>query len=324
MHFLLDTNILISAEPTRSGDVEARTPAVVDLLRALSEGHHRISIHPASVTEASGDKDEERRNVRLLLLGKYPQLAEPPDLSARLTSVLGHPKAGSHNAVDLLLLSAVDADAIDYLITEDDGIHRRARRCSLRDRVLTVSEALATVRALFPTVPFPPPRVSPVLAHSLREDPIFDSLRLDYRGFDEWLRKCKREQRPAWVVEVDDRYAGICIVKEEAFPSHGPSGKTLKICTFKVSESYRGFRYGELLLKAVFAYGIQNGFLKMFVEVFPKHYGLVDLFTDFGFEDVGESKSNERVLLKMLRPSVANASNLSPLEFNIKYGPHAI
>ncbi|UQA62561.1 GNAT family N-acetyltransferase [Polyangium aurulentum] len=324
MHFLLDTNVLISAEPTRPGDVEARTPAVIELLRALSEGHHRISLHPASITEASGDKDEERRNIRLLLFGKYSQLAEPPALSARLTSVIGTPKPGTHNAVDLLLLSAVDADAVDYLITEDDGIHRRARRCSLRDRVLTISEALATVRALFPTVPFPPPRVSAILAHSLREDPIFGSFRVDYEGFDEWLKKCKREQRQTWVVETDERYAGVCIVNEDAFPSQGPVGKTLKICTFKIAESYRGFRYGELLLKTVFAYAVQNRFVKIFVEVFPKHYSLLDLFADFGFEDVGESKKKERVLLKSLQPSAADVADLSPIEVNIKYGPHAI
>lgn len=182
MNFLLDTNILVSADPTSADNIEQLTPLVAELLGLLNAGRHGIWIHPASVQELAGDKDQERREMRRLLLGKYPQLPHPPGQSARLVEVLGSPAKGSHNEIDLLLLSALDAEAVDCFVTQDDGIHRRARRTNLSDRVLRVADAMAIIRALFPTIPVPPPHVVATVAHALHDDPIFDTLRADYDG----------------------------------------------------------------------------------------------------------------------------------------------
>lgn len=324
MRFLLDTNIAIPAEPTSVADIEAKTPAIVDLLRLVSQGQHTALIHPASLKEVLGDRNIPRRDARALLLGKYPQVQSPPGVSTRLTAVLGVPVAGSHNEIDLLLLSAVEANAIDYFVTQDDGIHRRARRVGLSDRVLTVADAIVAIQALFPTVPRPPPLVASVLAHQLNEaDPIFASFRQDYPRFDDWLAKSKRLQRQAWTIGGVAGYAGVCIVKEESTNEHGFAGKILKICSFKIADEFRGYRYGELLLKTVFGYLVENHYRGVFVETFAKQEGLIALFTDFGFDDVAESAKNERVLFKSMQPAKREDARLGPLDFNIKYGPHA-
>jgi len=325
VHFLLDTNILIPAEPTSSDDIEPTTPAIVALLGTLSEGGHQAMVHPASMAEIRGDRDAERAQTRSLLLGKYPSLPQPPAMSSRLVAALGSPAAGSHSAIDLLLLSAVEGNAVDYFVTEDDRLHRRAKRVGLADRVLTIADALATVRALFPTVPQSPPFVSPLLAHQLDEtDPIFASFRGDYAGFDTWLAKCKREHRQAWVIRAGDRYAGLCIVHHQTPNDYGFQGKTLKICSFKIADEFRGYRYGELLLKTVFGYLVENSYECVFVEAFAKHQELFTLMVDFGFEDARESAQRERVLMKRLRPPTPEVHRLGPLEFNITYGPHAM
>jgi ribosomal protein S18 acetylase RimI-like enzyme len=322
---LLDTNVLIPAEPTSSDDVEPNTSAIAELLRAVGQGGHRVFVHSASVRELLADSNVSRAAMRRLLLKKYTELPQPPPLSDRLVAELTLPKSGSNHEVDLLLLSAVEASAVDHLVTEDDGIHRRARRVGLGDRVVTVADALVMVRALFPTIPEPPPLVSPVPAYKLDErDPIFASFRFDYPTFDDWLIKCKREHRQAWTVEVAGRYAGICIVKDEIPNEYGFPGKTLKICSLKIADQFRGYRYGELMLKTIFAYSVQNSYRGIFVEVFGKHQVLVDLLRDFGFEDAGESAKSERVLYKELIPEPEATRELAPLEFNIKYGPHAI
>jgi hypothetical protein len=98
----------------------------------------------------------------------------------------------------------------------------------------------------------------------------------------------------------------------------------LKICSFNIAEMFHGYRYGELLLKTVFGYLAGNHYQGVFIEAFAKHQELFTLLSDFGFEDVRESTKGERVLLKTLRPTVHEARRLSPLEFNIKYGPYAI
>src|ERR1700677_5093796 len=105
MHFLLDTNIVIPAEPTSAEDIEPTTSAIVALLGALSEGGHTAFVHPASIDEIRGDRNGERAQMRGLLIGKYTALPHPPDMSSRLVAALGAPALGSHSAVDLLLLS---------------------------------------------------------------------------------------------------------------------------------------------------------------------------------------------------------------------------
>lgn len=77
------------------------------------------------------------------------------------------------------------------------------------------------------------------------------------------------------------------------------------------------------MLKAIFGYVVENGFDAIFVEAFAKHSELFALLSDFGFDDVRESTKGERVLLKRMAPAPTDA-RLGPLEFNIKYGPHAL
>jgi L-amino acid N-acyltransferase YncA len=325
MRFLLDTNIIIPAEPTSSEYVEAGTPAVVALLNVLALGGHTAILHPASARELRNDRNPARAAMRALLVGKYVELSPAPGVSQRLLAAIKAPPPGSNSEIDLLLLSALDADAVDYFVTEDDGIHRRAKKANLGERVLTVADAIDTVRALFPTLPEPPPLVSPKYAYELDDtDPIFVSFRQDYRAFDAWLAKCKREHRQTWVINAQGRYGGLCIVKNESPNDYAISGKVLKICSFKIAEEHRGNRYGELLLKAVFAYLLENQYDRAFVEVLSKHKELVTLLADFGFQDLRESTKGERVLVKEMRPAHDDAEQLAPLAYNIKYGPHAV
>jgi hypothetical protein len=322
VNFLLDTNILIPAEPTSHTEVEPTTSDIVELLRVLDEGRHQRFVHPASVEEVREDRDTSRAKTRELLLRKYRELPHPPAMSTKLLATLGAPKPASNSETDLLILSSVDANAVDYLVTEDDKLHRRAKRVGLGDRVLTIADAILMVRALFPTVPKTPPLVTPLIAHQLNEsDPIFASFRGDYPGFDGWLAKCKREHRRAWVVSGGKDYAAVCIVNDETPNRYAFPGRTLKICSFKIAERFRGFSYGELILKTVFAYLVENRYHGVFVEVFPKHQELFTLLSDFGFEDRCPSEKGERVLLKTLQPE-ANSAHLSPIDFHIRYGPN--
>jgi len=324
MRFLLDTNIVIPAEPTSAEDVEARTPSVVGLLKALSLGRHIAYLHPASLRELRGDRNQARAETRGVLIGKYAELPRPPGMSKRLVEELGAPPPGSNSEIDLLLLSALDADAVDYFVTEDDGIHRRARRVGLAERVLTVADAINAVQALFSTVPERLPFVVPKFAHELDEtQPIFASFREDYPQFDAWLVRCKREHRQTWVIQTGNVYQGLCIVKTEAANDYGFPGKILKLCSFKIADNFRGNRYGELLLKTLFSYLVENHYDGVYVEAFEKHGPLLTLLADFGFEDACASKKGERVLLKKLRAWEGDQS-LGPNEYHIKYGPHAL
>lgn len=75
----------------------------------------------------------------------------------------------------------------------------------------------------------------------------------------------------------------------------------LKLCSFKVSEAHAGRRYGELLLKPIFAFAETNGFDWIYVTVFPKHERLVNLLEDFGFTALNDA-STRRGELVMAKP----------------------
>ena len=85
-----------------------------------------------------------------------------------------------NDEVDVALLHALDINAVDFLVTQDQGIHTRARRASpaLGNRVLTVPDAVVWLRASYEPRQVRLPLVEEVPAHAVPlDDEIFDSLR---------------------------------------------------------------------------------------------------------------------------------------------------
>ena len=106
MKFLLDTSVVIPAEPTSQEHLAPDTPVAIDLLHALAEGNHQTYLHPASLEELRHDKNETRRKARELLISKYLVLPTSPAVSDRLKSAMGLVREGSHDAVDQTLCCA--------------------------------------------------------------------------------------------------------------------------------------------------------------------------------------------------------------------------
>ncbi len=324
LRFLIDTNVIIPLELARPRDIEELTPHAAEMIRLAAQGGHFVYVHPASDQDISRDPDKDRRDLRRVLLRKYLPLPEPPPLSARMTDIVGQADPGTNDWVDHVLLSAVVADAVDFLVTEDHRLQSKARRLGLGDRVVAISEAIDVLRSLAETIPTPPPAVRSVVAHALDSaDPIFDSLREDYPGFDDWLRKCKLEHRQTWVIDgAIGRLAGVCIVKTEDDPPKSLSGKAMKICTLKVCDEFSGFRYGELLLKAVFEHAFGNDYDWLYLTVFPKHERLLAVAEDFGFQALDEPvRTGELVLAKPLSPDLEEKHPILPVDYHIRYGP---
>jgi len=324
--FLIDTNVFIPLEPTAPCETEALTSTAVAFAQKANRAGFSLFVHPAQARDILSDPDRQRRELRKSLLGKYPSLPDPP-LSTRVDSILGSPALNSHDWVDHQLLAALYADAVDNLVTEDVQIHRKAKRLGLHHRVAYVAEAIVELDALSDTIPPALPAVETTKAHNLdNSDPIFESVRRDYPEFDQWLIKCKREHRQAWIVRAPDKtYAGVSIVNREDRPDFGTSEKTLKLCMFKISDTHMGFRYGELLLRDVLYYAEQNAFGFLFVEVFPKQERLITFLNDFGFYDLRmNTRRGELRLGKKLTFSEGDIARLGPVEFNKKFGPSAM
>lgn len=328
LRLLIDSNFFIALEPY-AGDLEPGQRVAAEVVRLAAEQGHRIFVHPATREELLRTSDRQKRTQRLAELDKFVVLEEGKVPTA-LSDVLGSPLADSHDGRDLRILAALHQRGAAYLITDDRALGRRAARVGLRERVRTAEDALELLRQLAPAVPAPPPRVRTIAPHTIdAEQPIFESLRADYPHFDHWLDDKVRpdsDNRDCLVIEEDGRYAALAIVKRsEPNCSYGFPQPVTKIATLKVDTNYLGSKYGELLLKAIFQAAHVRRSASAYVEVLPRHEGLVDLLRRFGFDETGAStpRLGELVLRKLLRPPTGGPS-LSPLDYHITYGPPAI
>ncbi len=308
--FLIDSNIAITSDPM-THELEAGAASAMQFMRLTAAHHHDVRTHPASEIDFARIKDPAKRRARLVVFGRYTKLISPPQISQAQKDELGVPEAGSNDHVDQMLLAAVVGNATEYLVTEDEGIHRRARRMQVEARVLTISDAITMLRALHTDLPEPPPSVRAVKTHELNiDDPIFEGLKKDY-GYDvfvTWFEKCARTQRDALVIDGDGEHAAIVILKPEPTGEHGLPGPQLKVCTFKVADSYNGQKYGELMLKAIFDRARRERHVGLFVTVLEKQTALIALLQDFGFRALPGVFTNvdELVFEKPLVPGGAD------------------
>lgn len=326
LKFLLDSNIFIALEPY-SGELEDQFAQGARFHRLVNELGHLLCVAPATRDDLLRGKDADRRQQRVAELGKFHLLEEVP-ISQDLAARAGASEPGTNDARDLRLLAAVDAGAVTYLVTNDVRLRRRAGRARLADSVLSLSDAIAMLAAFKPDEAPPPPRVARPKTYALRtDDPIFDGLRAEYEGFDDWLARVRRESdtRRCLVVEEDGRYAAIALLKSEVDGAHGLPEPVVKISTFKVADEYSGLKYGELLLKAVLADLPSPPPASLFVEVLEAHPETLAFLGDFGFVD-GEARTNrgEHVLVKHLRPAEFDTADLTDLEYHVRFGPPAL
>jgi hypothetical protein len=317
---LVDTNIVIALEDPQP--VEA---SLAELVRLCSEHAVGIFVDEATFDDVQRDPNAARRALTLSKLEKFQRLRGIPIPSdASLETKFG-PIKNEHDRSDVRLLAAVESRAVDFLVTADVRLQKRATKSAIAGSVLTVEEALSWIRQSFAAKSIDFPDVVERKAYALTGDePIFDGLRNDYPGFDAWFAKCKHDHRDCWVLELDREIAGLVIRKNEdhhdAKTCHaGP--KILKVCTFKVREEYQGEKFGELLLKQVLWYAQHNNYDLVYLTAFPKQVFLVGLLKYYGFRETIELPNGERVLEKPLLRGPLPSLSESAIEFDKRNYP---
>jgi len=293
MRILLDTNIFIPLEDSSN----LLDEGLANLVQKASQHAHNLLVHPASIEDIERDKNLQRRGVSLSRLSKYQLLEDPPDFCLEEQERLGLKQQKDNDRVDNLILYALLRDAVDILVTEDRGLHRKAIQLELTDRVHYIQQTAELLRKLHSKEPVYLPSIKDVPTHSLDiKDTFFESLRADYHPeFELWFAKCCREGRKAWIYfDREDHPHAICIYKEEEQPVVSNDnrvllGRALKLCTFKVGEAVRGRKIGELFLKAAFQYASNNGLESIYLTMKPEKQGhLQDMVEEFGFRFYSE------------------------------------
>jgi len=287
MRILLDTNIFIYREQDR-----VLSHDLAKLLQLLNELGAELVIHPLSVSELRRDSDIRRREVNLSKIEAYSHLERPPDPSNdTLFRELVRPAKNSHDAIDNALLYAVYRNAVEFFITEDRGLHKKARLIGVDERVFLISEAVHDFSRYLPSreiIRTPPALVKDKMHNLDLRDPIFDSLKEEYLGFNEWFIKKAQEARECYVYRRSDGSLGAILIyklEEDYIPSIPPlpKKKRLKIATMKVE--HVGYKIGELLLKVSIDIALKNGITEIYLTHFtqPEEDRLVYLISEYGF-----------------------------------------
>lgn len=321
LRFLLDTNVLIPLQDS----YQVLTPNLANFVRLAGVGGHQLLYHPATVVDFERDPDTARRFRNLERLNQYSLLDSPAPCP------WNSPETSPNDACDNEILYALECDAVHALVTEDRGIHAKARALQLEGRVYTIQMAEDWLRRLHEPREVVLPNIEDVPLHSLTPqlgDNFFDSLRDGYAGFDEWFRRKARDNRHAWIYRGDDgRLAALCIYDIQSDETINDTqerlmGDALKLCTFKVGEQVRGRKIGELFLKAAFRYATERACGYVFTHTdLAEHDYLVRLLQDFGFYQRG-TYNGDAVLVKDHPRIAPEPGAYSPLEYARSFFPH--
>lgn len=315
--YLIDTNVFIGLED--HAEVSPNFAALLQLTARYGVG---VYVHVAAIDDIQRDRDQARRRVSLSKIQKFPVIDKVIGLDQATLEVRFGAIRRPNDLVDATLLHALDLDVADFLVTEDQGLHDRARRISaaLGDRVLYVADAVSLLRTTYEPIEVSLPAIQEVDAHRIPDsDPIFASLRGDYLGFDVWWReKCVKPMRKCWVVIDEGAIAGLVVRKDEV-PSDTdaslPGAKILKICTFKVRPESRGVKLGELLLKQILWYAQTNRHDVVYLTTYDGQTTLIDLLEFYGFSHTQDNGNGERVYEKALsRERLATVAGMSLFE----------
>jgi hypothetical protein len=316
--YLIDTNVIIGLE-----DYHAVQPAFAALLSIAAKHKVDIMVHEAARDDIQRDKDIARRNISLSKLEKFQLLRKVRGLKpAELERKFG-PLGRPNDVVDATLLDSIERGAADFLITEDRGLHERARRVSpeLGRRILFVADAVQLLKTTYEPIAAPVRYVEEISANEIQlTDEIFDSLREDYPPFDTWWRdKCVRERRSCWAV-FDEGLAGLIVRKDEMAANTDATikaAKILKICTFKVRPEKRGVKLGELLLKKVFWFAQVNNYDLAYITTYKTQAALIDLLEYYGFKNTATKADGELIYEKTFgRGALAPVADVSNFELD--------
>lgn len=306
MDVLLDTNIIIDRE-----DSEVLPDNLKILMRNLSDLQIKKIIHPLSIAEIKKDKNPKRRKVNESKISTYSELKHPP-LFTKDTEFCAEISSKSPNdQIDNALLYSVYKNAASFLITQDKGIHKKAFRIGIGDRVLSIDEALNVFK--LEKSPITPPSIYEDNLYNLDiNDKIFDGLKEDYIEFTDWFNE--NQKRDCLVYKNTNGSLGALLIyknenetvdlQEEDLPKK----KRMKISTLVVSST--GNKIGEFFIQWASKYAIDNGFTEIYLTHFikPEDY-LVSLIETYGFFNVGKNNYQntegefEDVFVKYLNPT---------------------
>ena len=290
MRILIDTNIIIHREASRIVNEDIGL-----LFNWLDRLRYEKCVHPLSIEEISTHQDEQVVNTMKIKIANYNLLrTESPD-DAQIQQIRATDST-RNDFIDTSILKEVYNNRVDYLITEDRGIHRKARILGCSEKIFKIDAFLEKCIAENPEL-----KDYRVLAIKKEyfgnvnlDDEFFDSFKEDYNEFADWFNR--KADNISYICVTDDSVKAFLYLKQEGqdenYDNIAPRFQRknrLKIGTFKVTST--GYKLGERFLKIIFDNALQFNVDEIYVTIFNKRdeqLRLIYLLEDWGFTHWGE------------------------------------
>ncbi len=311
MRILIDTNIIIHREANRVVNEDIGL-----LFNWLDRLKYEKCVHPLTILEISGHHDEDVVKTMKIKIDNY-NLLKTESQDDQLLTQIRQSDNSRNDSIDTSIVKEVYNNRVDYLITEDRGIHRKANLLGCAEKVFKIDAFLEKCIAENPEL-----KNYQVLAVKKEyfgninlDDVFFDSFKQDYSEFGNWFNK--KADNISYVCITDGNVKAFLYLKQEGageiyndiVPAF-PQKKRLKIGTFKVTST--GFKLGERFLKVIFDNALQYKVEEIYVTIFDKRdeqLRLIYLLEDWGFKHWGEKTTENGVEQVFVRKCIT-APNL--------------
>jgi hypothetical protein len=304
MRILLDTNIIIHREASRIYNQDIGL-----LFNWIDKLHYEKCVHPLTIEEIGSYQDEEVVKTMRVKIGNYNQLMTDSPETDKI-SILRETDKSRNDFIDTSLLKEVLNRRVDFLITEDKGIHRKAKFLGIADKIYKIDAFIDKCTSENPNLKdYKVLSVKKDYFGNINlKDEFFQSFLEDYGEFETWYNK--KADNISYVCITDGNVKAFLYLKienagSESYADIKPAfdqKKRLKIGTFKVTST--GYKLGERFLKIIFDNAIANMVEEIYVTIFDKRdeqRRLIALLEEWGFKDWGEKETKngiERVFVR--------------------------
>ncbi len=312
--FLFDTNIIVQRESFSNVNDE-----IAMMFNGIEKMHGQMFFHPLTRQELDKYADKNIKENMLIKLKAYTELVPLKESYKDFEEVCFKYSLDDNSRIDNEILLQVFNGRVDYLITEDRAILRKAEELLIKERVLTCNELLQKIEEENPQlIDYDVLSVKLVKIGTLDfNDCFFDTLREDYGGssFNRWLERKSSED--AYVFRNSEGLQGFLYLKSEdenedysdISPTFSPK-KRLKVGTFKINST--GLRLGERFLKIVFDNALKRNVDEVYVTLFEDKRSevkvLKDQMQEWGFVKTSKKRNGEIVLVKDMKHYDASKS----------------
>lgn len=307
MRILLDTNIIIHRETSKIYNQD-----IGRLFQWFDKTQASKIIHPLSIEEISTHRDAEVVATMNIKMQNYFPLQTESDEVDAITTIRNDDKT-RNDFIDTSLLKELYNGRVDIIVTEDRGIHRKALKLGIQEKVFTIDSYIEKVTSENPELKdYNVLSVKKEFFGNIKiKDAFFDSFKEDYREFESWFNK--KADSICYLCYADGEIGAFLYLKvENKNEDYGdiipalPKKKRLKIGTFKVTSN--GYKLGERFLKIIFDNALRYKVEEIYVTIFEKReeqIRLIKLLEDWGFSQWGEKTTDngtEKVLVRNFKP----------------------